>query len=258
MDTRICDVALLKERFLSLLDQQCSEQVYQDFIEKNTALVPREFVQNHGVVSDVVFRKLSLGNEYTTDFCYLSKSSADWNCVLIEIEKPQSRYFKNGSNKFHPDFQAALEQINNWRAWFLSPSNKDGFINGTLGQVRGRTDRNPTRTRLIKGQERDDFRILSYDSLAEALHTKGELYIAVKKNEHIEVLSKTFISEYLFVFVSPSYIKITDALRKSILENKKSWHVLLFPRKPSTPPEHRFLLEERLPKIGVIPDIEPS
>src|SRR3989440_13023983 len=110
------DVSLLKERFISLLDQQCDEQAYQDFIEKNTALVPREFIQNHGVHLDVVFRKLSLAADYTTDFFYLSKSSVDWNCILIEIEKPQSKYFKDdASTNFHPDFHTALEQINRWR-----------------------------------------------------------------------------------------------------------------------------------------------
>ncbi len=85
--------ALLRESFINLIDKQCNEQVYQKFIEDNTALVPREFIQNHGVLYDLVFRKLSLANDYTTDFFYMSKSSADWNCVLIEIEKPQSRYF---------------------------------------------------------------------------------------------------------------------------------------------------------------------
>ena len=111
MDNRVKDVTALKESFIALLDKRAVEQEYQELIEKITALVPREFIQNHGVHLDVVFRKLSLGADYTTDFFYLSKSSIDWNCVLIEIEKPQSRYFKDGSNKFHPDFQAALEQI---------------------------------------------------------------------------------------------------------------------------------------------------
>lgn len=275
MDNSINDAALLKERFLSLLDQQHCEQVYQEFIEKNTALVPREFIQNHGVVFDVVFRKIPLGNEYTTDFCFLSKSSADWNCVLIEIEKPQSRYFKKNSKKFHPDFQAALEQINNWRAWFFNPSNKDGFINGTLGQIRGGTHQpcdikyvlvygrraefegNESRTSSIRGQERDDFHILSYDSLVEALHSKKELYMAVKKNEYIEVLSNTFISDALFAEIPPSYIKITDELRKSILDNKKSWQLHKISTSSNTP-QLQLILEDTLPKIGAIRHNETS
>src|SRR5271157_5125328 len=109
LEDRISDAVTLKEDFIALLDKQGGEQEYQEFIEKNTALVPREFIQNHGVHLDVVFRKLSLAADYTTDFFYLSKSSVDWNCILIEIEKPQSKYFKDASTNFHPDFQAALE-----------------------------------------------------------------------------------------------------------------------------------------------------
>jgi Domain of unknown function (DUF4263) len=266
LEERISDTAMLRELFIALLDKQGSEQEYQEFIEKNTALVPREFIQNHGVHLDLVFRKLSLADDYTTDFFYLSKSSADWNCILIEIEKPQSRHFKDASNKFHPDFQAALEQINCWRAWFSNRSNFDGFINGTIGLLRGPVDwmwQNPCyikyvlvhgrrtefegneiKRRLIRAQERDDFHILSYDSLVESLHSKAELYLARRKNERIEILSNKFISEAPFALLDPSYIKITDELRKSILDNKKSWrHYSL---------KGRLVLEDILPKIGSI------
>jgi hypothetical protein len=269
LDNSINDAALLKGRFLFLLDQQHREQVYQEFIEKNTALVPREFIQNHGVVFDVVFRKIPLGNGYVTDFCFLSKSSADWNCVLIEIEKPQSRYFKKNSMKFHPDFQTALEQIDNWRAWFSNSSNKEGFVNGTLGQIRDGTHQpcdikyvlvhgrraefegNESRTSKIREKEREDFQILSYDSLVEALHSKRELYMAVKKNEFIEVLSNTFISEDLLTEIPPTYIKITDELRKSTLDNKKSWQRHKISTSSNTP-QLRLILEDTLPEIGVL------
>jgi Shedu protein SduA, C-terminal len=236
LEDRISALAALKKSFIALLDKQSLEQEYQEFIEKNTALVPREFIQNHGVHLDVVFRKLSLAADYTTDFFYLSKSSADWNCVLIEIEKPQSKYFKDDtSTDFHPDFHAAYEQINRWRAWFANESNRNGFINGTISLVRapehwmwqnpcyikfvlvhGRRAEfagNEIRRRIIKGLETDEFHILSYDSLVESLHSKGELYVARRKNEHIEVLSEGYVSEGLLTSVDPSYLKITDELR---------------------------------------------
>jgi hypothetical protein len=214
---------------------------------------------------DVVFRKLKLADNYVTDFFYLSKSSADWHCVLIEIEKPQSKYFKGTSNNFHPDFHAALEQVNRWRAWFSNPANFDGFVNGTIGLLRNRVgigqnpcyikyvlvhgrraefEDNDIRRSLIRGQERDDFHILSYDSLVEALHTKEELYVAVKKSEHIEILSNKFIADTLFAVVAPSYLKITDELRKDILDNKPSWHHLSL--------RGGMVLEHALPNIGTL------
>lgn len=85
---------------------------------------------------------------------------------------------------------------------------------------------------------------MSYDSLVESLHSKAELYLARRKNEHIEVLSNRFISEELFALIDPSYIKITDELRKSILDNKKSWRHYSI--------KGRLILEDTLPKIGSI------
>lgn len=266
---RIDDILRLKERFLALLDQKADEQVYQDFIEKNTPLVPREFVQNHGIYMDLVLRKLSLSSDYTPDFCYLSKSSDDWNIVLIEIEKPQSRYFRDSSTRFHPDFQAALEQITHWRAWFSIPANFNGFVNGTLGTIRGAKRENPCKIKyvlvhgrraeaegndirngLIRGMERDDFQIMSYDSLVEDLSSHRELYLGVKKNEYIEILSNKYISEPLFIYLPPSYLRITDELRRSTLDHKNSWQFL------SSLSPHRYDLDERLPQIAIIPDIK--
>ena len=67
--------------------------------------------------------------------------------------------------------------------------------------------------------------------------------MARRKNEHIEVLSERFISEGLLSSIDPSYLKITDELRKSALDHKESWH------------EYSLLgrclaLENALPKIG--------
>src|ERR1700719_4430266 len=68
---------------------------------------------------NLVLRKLPLGADYKTDFCYLSKSSDDWHCILVELEKPGSRFFKMDSNEFHQDFVRALQQVSQWKAWFL-------------------------------------------------------------------------------------------------------------------------------------------
>jgi Zn-dependent M32 family carboxypeptidase len=84
------DATALAQRFRKLLEENLSEQSYQQFIESNTELVPREFTQNHGVHLDLVIRKLSLAKDYCADFFYMAKSSADWNLILVELEKPLS------------------------------------------------------------------------------------------------------------------------------------------------------------------------
>jgi hypothetical protein len=104
----------------------------QSYLEQHTRFIPREFVQNHGI--GLVLRKLSFGADYKTDFFYFSKSSDDWNAIFIELEKPSSRFFKGNTNEFHGDFHRALQQINQWKAWFLSDQNKAGFL-ASVGAV---------------------------------------------------------------------------------------------------------------------------
>lgn len=251
----------LKSRFMGLMGEAHPEQVYQDFIEQHTQLVPREFVQNHGVHFDLVFRKLHLASDYAPDFFYMSKSSADWNLVLIEIEKPQSRYFKNNSNDIHPDFLAALEQINRWKAWFETGGNFEGFVNGTLGEIRtpmgynkchikyvlvhGRRDEfegSNLRKSLIRARESADFKILSFDSLLESLHTKYPLYVCARKNEYLDILSKQFVSDQIFTYLDPSLVRINDELRADILTSRGRWQIISL--------QGGFEIERKLPSVG--------
>lgn len=121
-----------KKEYLELLDREENEQIYQTYLEENTMFIPREFEQNHGIHFSTVFRKLPLSSDYKPDFVYLSKSSDNWNVVLVEIEKPSSKYFKNNSTTFHADFNLALQQMNTWRAWFDDESNRNHFKNNIL------------------------------------------------------------------------------------------------------------------------------
>jgi hypothetical protein len=253
----------LSEEFLGLLDKEHGEQIYQEFLEKNSALMPREFIQNHGLHFDLVIRKMSLAKDYTPDFFYMAKSSADWNLVLVEIEKPQSKYFKEGKNDLHSDFLAGLDQIARWRAWFDNDSNRGAFINGTIDPIRvpismrrnpchikyvlvhGRRsefENNELKKGLIRAREADDFKILSYDSLIESLHTKDHLYVGVRKNEHFEILSPHFAGESIFSWMEPSHLKITSALKAEILAQKNTW------THHST--KGGFALDHILPNIG--------
>jgi hypothetical protein len=233
----------LSEEYSKLLDENAEEQKYQDFLERHPYFIPREFVQNHGIHFDLVFRKLSLAKDYITDFFYLSKSSDDWNCVLIELEKPQSKFFKQGTNEFHNDFNKGMSQIRRWRAWFENSANKEHFVNNTLRSIRIPLERNPCyikyvlvhgrraeyqdnhiRSGLIRAEERDDFKIITYDSLMESISSKNDLYIAVKNNENVDIISKRFVNESLFSWVAPSAIRITKALKEDALNNRSTWH----------------------------------
>lgn len=228
----------LRDEFLTLLDKEEVEQVYQAYIEKNTRLVPREFVQNHGVHFSMVLRKVPFGADFKSDLFYLSKSSDDWNAVFIELEKPQSRFFKGSTNEFHPNFLQAIQQINQWRAWFLEEGNQRAFLNGTLGAIRLPLvmTRNPTynkfvlvfgrrreygdnaqRRALVKGFETDDFKIITYDSLVEGLRQKCDLFAGVRFNDHIKILGNELVDDAIFGWADPTQFSVNDALHAAIV-----------------------------------------
>jgi hypothetical protein len=234
--------AQLRAEFLTLLKADKPEEAYQRYIEANTRLVPYEFVQNHGIHFRLVLKKLAFGADYKSDFAYLSKSSDDWNCVLIEIERPGARFFKPRSNDFHADFVKALQQINRWRAWFSDETNKTSFAKTTIGLIRKPLGRNPIhpkfvlvhgrraeyasnriRRSLVAAQESADFKILTFDSLVEGLEHKNDLYLGVRRNEYIDIRSDVFLDESIFGRVPPEQLRISREFKKNALAMRGHW-----------------------------------
>lgn len=207
----------LKTEYFALISKNPREQEVQEFLEKNTYLIPREFIQNHGLHFNLCIRKAPMGSDYICDFMYLSKSTVQWNCVLIEIEKPTSRYFGKKGEKFHHEFNSALQQINDWRSWFRNQGNKDHFISNAIGFLktpithtpidikyvlvhgrRSEIENNQIRVDKVYSQQRDDFRIMSFDSLAEDIENRNALFIGVKKKYQIEIQSDELVCDGIF------------------------------------------------------------
>ena len=233
-----------KMEFLKLLDEGHSEQVYQSYLERRTRFVPREFVQNHGIGQSLVLRKLSFGADYKSDFFYFSKSSDDWNAVFIEIEKPSSRFFKGNTNEFHSDFLSAVQQINQWKAWFLSDQNKGSFLSMVSAiQVPHHMARNPTfnkyvlvfgrrgeyadnedRRRLVKATETEDFKVITFDSLAEGIPRKCDVSIGSRHNQFIDILTDEITDPGLFALVEPTQLRVSKTLHSKLKNEPRSNH----------------------------------
>ena len=128
--------AALADEFRRLLAEKHPEQVYQEFIERHTQLVPRDFEQNHGVHHQLVFRKLPFGADYVSDLFFLSKSSDDWNCVFIELESPHANLFRGSSDKISSQLSKGIDQIDDWRAWLSKSANLTYFAETTVGFIR--------------------------------------------------------------------------------------------------------------------------
>lgn len=230
-----------RTEFLSLLDENKKEQIYQDYLEENTEFIPREFIQNHGLHLSMVFRKYPLSSDYKTDFLYLAKSSDNWNAVLIEIEKPSSKYFIGNTTEFHRDFLNAIQQMNDWRAWIDTPANLESLKQNSLLSVlvpsemqrnplnvkyllvhgrRAEYEGNDLRKSKIRGMERDDFKIISYDNLAVNIHDHKKLYVAKKTNNHIDILSTRFVDDGIFTWMVPTTYRINQLLHDDTDKNK--------------------------------------
>lgn len=240
------EAADLRREYFALLDKKLSEQSYQRFIETHTEFVPREFLQNHGLHFQIALRKLSFGADYKSDFFYFSKSSDDWHAVLVELEKPQSRFFRHATNVLHQDFQSAIQQINSWRAWLANANNAESFLRSTLIHspphmainptafkyvlVMGRRseyEQNPQRRAIVRAQEREDFKIVTYDSLAENIDRHYPLYIGSKRNEFIDIAGDHVLDSMIFSWMDASQLRVTRKFRENLKKGPFPWHKAL-------------------------------
>ena len=220
----------LAQEYSALLARGSNEQVYQRFIEAHTELVPRDFVLNHGIWGQVVLRKLAFGAKYKCDFAFVTKSSVQWRCVFVEIERPDNTFFRGSTSDFHSDFDHAIHQIDRWRAWFRpDPHGRASELLQpllTFPQVpdpveirfvlvygrRAEFESVKIRRSLIESQQREDLRIMSFDSLSEDLASKDRLYTAAMHNEYIELLSDDFICDTPFYAVEPEELRASRSL----------------------------------------------
>lgn len=222
---------VLKQKFEELFNENNKEQIFQKFIEENSCLIPHLFIQNHRIWLNTVFVKVPMGNgnRHKTDFMFLAKSSANWNCVLIEIEEPHKKIFNNDSS-FTNTFNKAKEQVASWRSWLKEPNNSNtfkGFIEKTMHK--GMKD-NPINYKfvLIYGRsneftddrrkkwdglktENPDTYYMTYDSLFEEEHDFLNVGRILSDIVEIDTLNKSFDPQYFVSFLLSEKFKLPKA-----------------------------------------------
>ncbi len=104
------------------------EQVVQDFLENNSELVPLHNLLNHGLHFDFIISKFALSSALTTDYAYLTKSSARWIVTFVELEVPEKNFFNSTFDKVvsSSKFNGALDQVRSWEHYVAS--NKDDVL----------------------------------------------------------------------------------------------------------------------------------
>lgn len=183
----------LYDEFKNIIDdEKSSEQDCQDFLENHPDFIILDHLLNHHLHDNSIISKLPLDTSLTTDLVYLTKSSNKWHIVLVELEKPQIKLFKDDKKQVTPtsEFTKALSQIDTWRDYLRM--NRDSFIK-KLDPIRvplsengydfkyvlilGRDEQvsvNKSMRERLKTYENNDLIIHTYDSLLRHYKTKGD------------------------------------------------------------------------------------
>lgn len=141
--------------------QSDDEKKVQQFLERHVSLLPGAWGDigpggHHGPVYGGVFRQpplRGLDAERFPDFMWITRSTVDVTPICIEIERPTKRWF-NLDGTPTATLTQALDQLNQWRAWFSEPLNQQLFRDRYL---KGRWPRRTLRPQfvLIYGREAD-------------------------------------------------------------------------------------------------------
>jgi hypothetical protein len=178
------------QEFKNLLDSKAEERVLQEFLEQNPCFIPGAYgtqsKSGHAPMHWCLFTQPRLPGlaSKVPDFMWISKNSDYINPVLIEIESPKKLYF-NKNDSLSADFNQAMTQILDWRAWFDDPANVQIFqreyriddrfqfnkrkVSPLFVLIYGRTqetENSQTRANRKSQLSREDITVMSYDRLA--------------------------------------------------------------------------------------------
>lgn len=211
-----------------------TENQIQAFLEENTVFIPMPFLLNHYLHMNCIISKFRLGNEFITDFAYLTKSSDFWEFVLVELEDAKKQIFTSDRENvyFHSNFNHAYDQIISWKAYVNK--NREAILH-QIDKIRVPLNENSVRFKyvLVIGRNKekdnsekrramfaekstDDIRVMTYDSLisqCQSIPFNGEKIILSPWKEQgfkIKKLPKKEISTMLFGYMKPEYLQISD------------------------------------------------
>lgn len=215
-----------------------NENTLQKFLEENTRFMPTPDLLNHRLHLNSVIAKFPIG-ERTTDYAYLTKSTVEWQLVLVELEDSNKPIFKNsGTNvAFTSAFNDAVAQIDVWR----------DYVGGHLDQVFEKLQplmvppqmaRNPLsvryllvigrseelehnqarRTRLANYGKERSLRIMTYDSIAREVasgHASRKAVLRANSRGY-RLQSAEAGPSSMFAYVMPEHLELAPAAEAAL------------------------------------------
>lgn len=234
---------LIEKYYKMIEDKNNNENQVQEFLENHTAFIPMEFLLNHQLHMNCVISKFKLGNEMITDFAYLTKCSDYWNFVLVELETPKKTIFTNNPNNvyFSAEFNHAYDQITSWKSYIeknkdyvlkkidkLKQPLNDNNVRFKYVLVIGRNEEKDNfekRRAMFAEKSRDDFRVMTYDSLASqykcSSHSNDKIIVLSPWKDQgfkIKKMPNKEIDTSLFAYLMPEFLEVSkeyiDILKK--------------------------------------------
>ena len=241
----------LINEFVNLLDKNEKEEIYQQFLEKHTELIPTgEFLLNHFTHLSLAFSKMPIHSTYVSDFFLISKSSAKWHFIFIELEKPGARLF-NKDGSYSSDLNHGLAQINDWQQYFNDNANKESFKkNYVIDKIVNYNNlyKNPFLFKyiLVIGRRKfledngqlqrwyllnkdQDIQVMTYDSLYEALSQKTKRYLCHIKKEYLYIDDEHVLNSdkefgiNLFSYTDCNNIRVKQSFYNDLFELNKEY-----------------------------------
>jgi hypothetical protein len=122
------------EAWRTLLEDDPEERSVHEFLELHPSMVPGGSGDigpggHHGATHAALFSEPELtgaGRRFEPDFMWVTRSTGLITPILIEIEKPSKRWFRQDGRP-NAEFTHAHDQLNDWRSWFARDANKVMF-----------------------------------------------------------------------------------------------------------------------------------
>lgn len=207
-----------KSKYFSLLDSGLIEKEYQKFFELNPAFMPGAYeliggTTSHIPVMNALISQPTLGEEKIRkpDFMWLAKDSICFCPVFIEIERPSKQEFRQ-DEAARAVFTQAAGQIKQWKAILNSIDGRKSFYDRysipqelrdlkftpqyllVFGR-RAEYEGNTWLTSLRAEEQSDDFRVMSFDRLANP-----------DRNVYDMVTCKVVNGNYEVICIPPTYV----------------------------------------------------
>ena len=207
------DLELIRQDYLKELDKITNsndghqEEVIHKYLERRTWLLPAltGILKNnhHGPYCQIIFSKFQLTGSFRRipDFLFVTKTSAQATVVFIEVEDPSKKIFTR-TDDFTSEFNHAYQQLQDWKIWFESDSNKSllrqwlcegikHLLMSTLPMKaefiliygrRSEFDGQANRMRRLTERNSHPYSVMSFDRLEPDLLYNGQ--ITVRKDDN--------------------------------------------------------------------------